>query len=160
MVAVTEALKQAAGDGRCLVTECSEAGCNVPLTGMPKQRVVMSLEHNAAPIDQSKPHCDYLVAYQETNSAADCLVALELKGTVRTTKVVEQLQAGAAIAERLLGQTPAVKFTPVVAGKAHPYEYTELKRKRSFIRFRNSKKPIPIRLIGCGDPLTKALGRR
>ena len=158
MVAVTEALKQAAADGRCLVTECREAGCKVPLTGLPNPHVVMSLEHSAAPIDSSKPHCDYLVAYQETHSAADCLVALELKGTVRTTKVVEQLQAGAAIAERLLAQTPAIKFTPVVAGKAHPYEYTELKRERSFIRFRNAKEPIKI--IGCGDPLTKALGRR
>lgn len=160
MVAVTEALKQAAADKSCLVNKCGDAGCNVPLKGLPNPHVVMDLEHNAAPIDRSKPHCDYLVAYQETNSAADCLVALELKGTVRTTKVVEQLQAGAAIAERLLGQTPAVKFTPVVVGKARPYEYTELKRERSFIRFRNSKKPIPIRLIGCGDPLTKALGRR
>lgn len=70
MVAVTEALQQAAGDGRCLVTECSEARCKVPLTGLPNPHVVMSLEHSAAPIDRSKPRCDYLVAYQETNSAA------------------------------------------------------------------------------------------
>ncbi len=158
MVAATEALRQAAADKSCLVNKCSEAGCNVPLKGMPNPHVVMDLEHNAAPIARSKPHCDYLVAYQETNTSAGCLVALELKGTVRTTKVVEQLQAGAAIAERLLAQTPAIKFTPVVAGKAHPYEYTELKRERSFIRFRNAKEPIKI--IGCGDPLTKALGRR
>lgn len=156
MVAATEALKQAAADQSCLVNKCSEAGCNVPLAGMPKQRVVMSLEHNAAPIDRSKPHCDYLVAYQETNSAADCLVALELKGTVHTGEVVGQLQGGARIAEGFLAQTPAVKFTPVVAGKAHRDRIAELRK--ASIRFRSAEEPI--RLIGCGDPLTKALGRR
>lgn len=156
MVAVTEALQQAAGDGRCLVTECSEARCKVPLTGLPNPHVVMSLEHSAAPIDRSKPRCDYLVAYQETNSAADCLVALELKGTVHTGEVVRQLQGGARIAEGFLAQTPAVKFTPVVAGKAHRDRIAELKK--ASIRFRSAEEPI--RLIGCGDLLTKALERR
>ena len=156
MVSATEALKQAAADKSCLVNKCSEAGCKVPLEAMPNTRVVMSLEHNAAPIDRSKPHCDYLVAYQETNSAADCLVALELKGTVHTGEVVGQLQGGARIAEGFLTQTPAVKFTPVVAGKAHRDRIGELKK--ASIRFRSAEEPI--RLIGCGDPLTKALGRR
>ena len=156
MVAVTEALQQAAADKSCLVNKCGDAGCNVPLTGLPNPHVVMSLEHSAAPIDRSKPHCDYLVAYQETNSAADCLVALELKGTVHTGEVVGQLQGGARIAEGLLAQTPAVKFTPVVAGKAHRDRIAELRK--ASIRFRNAN--ALIRLIGCGDPLTKALGRQ
>ena len=156
MVAVTEALKQAAADESCLVNKCSGAGCNVPLKGLPNPHIVMSLEHNAAPIDRSKPHCDYLVAYQETHSAADCLVALELKGTVHTGEVVRQLQGGARIAEGFLAQTPAVKFTPVVAGKAHRDRIAELRK--ASIRFRDAK--APIKIIGCGDPLTKALGQR
>lgn len=159
MVAVTDALKRASVDKSCLVSKCSEAGCNVSLKGMPNPHVVMSLEHSAAPIDRidwSRPHCDYLVAYQETNPLGDCLVALELKSTVRASEVVDQLRGGAAIAEKLLTQTPAVKFTPVVAGKAHTYAYTELRKSR--IQFQGRWEQI--RLTRCGDPLTKALGRR
>ena len=152
MVSVTDALKQAATAQSCLVRRCKEAGCSVSLKGLPNPHVVMSLERPGAPIDQSKPHCDYLIAYSD-QSTQDGLVALELKSTISISKVVDQLQGGASAAEPWLSGVPNIKFVPVVAGKAHRHEHSNLV-KRS-VKFRGKK--WLVQHIRCGDTLMQAL---
>lgn len=155
MVSVTDALKQAATDQSCLVQRCKEAGCSVSLKGLPNPHVVMDMEHPGAPIDQSKPHCDYLVAYSD-QATHDGLVALELKSTIRDVgALVDQLQGGASVAESLLSDVPNIKFVPVVAGKAHRHEYSDLRKKSVNVKFRD--KPYPVERINCGAPLMQAL---
>lgn len=153
MVSITDALSRAATDQSCLVRRCSEAGCSVSLKGLPNPHEVMSLETRSAPIDHDMPHCDYLVAYRD-QTAQDGLVALELKSTiVDVSALVAQLQGGASAAESLLADVPSIKFVPVVAGKAHRYEHSELMKKS--VKFRG--KSSPVRRIRCGDPLMQVL---
>lgn len=153
MVSVTDALKQAATDQSCFVQRCSEAGCSVSLKELPNPHEVMSLEHRAAPIDRSKPHCDYLVAYCD-QPAENRLVALELKSTIGSVSaLVAQLQGGASAAESLLSDVPSIKFIPVVAGKAHRDEHRELRKKS--VKFRD--KSSPVKRINCGAQLMQVL---
>lgn len=156
MVSVTDALEKAATDQSCLVRRCDEKGCSVSLKGLPNPHVVMSLEHPGARIDRREPHCDYLIAYSD-QSTQDGLVALELKSTIRTSKVVDQLQGGASAAERWLSGVPNIKFVPVVAGKAHPHEYRVLRKKSVNVKFRG--KSYAVERIDCGAPLMQVLER-
>lgn len=140
-------------DQRCIEQRCEEGKCNVPVTGMPPKRCIVHLESSHAPIDQSRSHCDYLVAYDYIKPSNSGLIALELKPTIDISKAAEQLQEGARIADCLSDPESVSAFVPVVAGKLHPHQRRDLAKHK--IRFRGVSYLIID--IKCGDPLDKVL---
>ena len=131
-------------------------GCTVSLTGAPVQRLIVDLDKPGSPLKQNEPRCDYLfVANSDGN--VGWFEPLELKrGNLLAGKVVEQLQAGAAVAEQHIADDNSVRFRPTAAfGSIHKYQRNKLRTNVSKIHFHNQVEAI--RLIKCGAPLSEAL---
>lgn len=143
-------------DPECHATRCSDSRCSLSLNGAPQPYVLISLEHQASPVKENQPHCDYL--FVGGNDAATCwVVPIELTaGKPSLDKFPTQLTAGAAIADDLVPTNADVTFRPVgVHSGIHRNVVEHLRRKANYIRFRG--KSIAIELLRCRDPLTKAL---
>ena len=141
----------------CHATRCSDSGCSLSLDGVPQPYVLISLEHQASPVKENQPHCDYL--FVGGNDAATCwVVPIELTvGKPSLNKFTTQLTAGAAIANDLVPANADVTFRAVGVhnGGIHRSVIEHLRRKANYIRFRGNS--IAIELLRCRDPLTKAL---
>lgn len=143
-------------DPECHAARCSDSGCSLSLNGAPQPYVLISLEHQASPVKENQPHCDYL--FVGGNDVATCwVVPIELTvGKPPLNKFTTQLTAGAAIANDLVPANADVTFRPVgVHNGIHRSVVEHLRRKANYIRFRGNS--IAIELLRCRDPLTKAL---
>ena len=145
-------------DCRCIVKgNLKKKHCGVEMTGAPTPNLVVDFDEPGAPLMLNEKRCDYLLVAEgnseEGNPAPDWVVVLELKkGTLDAGQAVKQLRAGAAAAEKLVGQNEAVKFRPIVIGKVTKYERPKLKENVKF-----HKHEEPIRLMPCGDKLITKL---
>ncbi len=140
-------------DCRCIVRRCHKEKCSVKLDDAPTLYLLVDFDKTGSPLGEHETRCDYLFV---ADGAPGWVVPMELTtGKKRPTKAVEQLQAGADIANKKLPQNIGenVRFVPILVGKAKKHMRAEFKRKR--IKFRG--KTELIRRIGCGDALIKGL---
>ena len=145
-------------DVQCLVTSCCDSGCSLSMENAPEPYVLISLEHEAAPIDQSKSHCDFLFVGGGENTSAEWVAPVELTISAPTVKkFLPQLQAGASLAEKLIPKSVKVKFRPIAVhgGDIRRIETRRFLKTSNHVEFRCQK--IPFKLVRCGSPLTKAL---
>lgn len=132
-------------------------GCVVKTTNLPKLRLIIDFDKPGLPLAGNELRCDYLVIAEDQRGIG-WVAPLELKrGQLHAHRVFKQLQAGARAAEQLVGLDEAVKFRPVAAsGRVSKHERTMLKKRQCMVSFHGRREPI--RLISCGDPLSRALG--
>ena len=137
----------------CLTRKCSRPGCSVPLKGAPNPRLIIDFDKPGSPLGERETRCDFLFIAEESNNPG-WVSPLKLKGgRVDVSEAIEQLQAGASVAEALVSQDLKVNFRPVLAsGNIPKAERAALKRTISF--HGNS---MPVRRIRCGAPLIQAL---
>ncbi|MCY3824906.1 MAG: hypothetical protein OXG62_13685 [Nitrospinae bacterium] len=137
----------------CLTQRCRRPGCGISLKGAPQQRVIIDFDKPDSPLGERDTRCDFLFVADDSNGPG-WVAPLELKGgRVDVSEAIEQLQAGARVAEALVSQDLKVNFRPVLAsGNIPKAERTALKRTISF--HGNS---TPVRRIRCGAPLTQGL---
>ena len=141
-------------DGRIVAKRCSKQGCEVPLTGVTRQRLVLDLDKPGSPLGDSETRCDYIVVVEGGNRDG-WVVALELKRGKVHADVANQLQAGAKVLDKLIPQEANVDFAPVVAGRGFHSNVRKTLAKRK-IRFRQDDARVV--LISCGTPLAHAVG--
>ena len=141
-------------DPQCVVRSCKKQGCKVPLSKAPAEHVVLDLDKPGSPFSEQETRCDYLV-FLEGDGEVGQAVALELKRGQAQVGIVDQLQAGADIAARLIPKDENVDFTPVAAHKGIHSKVRKILVKRA-VKFRQQR--FPVLLITCGTPLMKALG--
>lgn len=144
-------------DPQCHATTCRDGSCSLSLRGVPEPNVLISLEHETAPIAASEPRSDYLFLGSDKNSGL-WVAPIELtESKADFSKFAPQLRAGAAIADKLLPKNiPEVKFRPIaVHGGIHRNEVNKFRQSRNKISFRG--KSVLIELTRCGSPLTNAL---
>ncbi len=143
-------------DDQCLTGRLNKDGCRIPMTGAPDPHLVVDFDKPGSPLGSNQTRCDYLFI-AEGNEGSGWVVLLELKkGRLHADEVVRQLKAGARVAERLAPSDNQVRFRPVaVAGNAPKAERNRLKAKKGRIQFHGCAETV--RLISCGDALTKAL---
>ena len=55
-------------DSKCHATTCRDGNCSLLLHGVPEPSVLISLEHEAAPVAVGKPRSDYLFLGSDKNS--------------------------------------------------------------------------------------------
>ena len=145
-------------DSGCLVEECSRPGCAVGLEGIPDPYRLIDLDHPDSPARANAARCDYLFIGEDDRGARLHVVPLELKsGGIRVGTVSSQLRAGARIAERIVPGASSIRFVPVAAsgGKLHRRRIDDLARRVNGVPFRGER--YSIRLIRCGEPLSRAL---
>ena len=144
-------------DPQCHATTCRDGNCSLSLRGVPEPNVLISLEHETAPVAASEPRSDYLFLGSDKNSGL-WVAPIELtESKADFSKFAPQLRAGAAIADKLLPKNvPEVKFRPIaVHGGIHRNEVNKFRQSRNKISFRG--KSVSIELTRCGSPLTNAL---
>ena len=116
------------------------------------------MDHADAPAPAHEVRCDYL--YFDDDNARGRVVSLELKkGSPRAGEIAAQLQAGADLAQRLVGDDIAVGFTPVAAhgGRMHRYRVNSFAQRENQVSFRQTE--YRIELLKCGASLNEALRR-
>ena len=131
-------------------------GCLVSLRGRLEDRLIIDFDKPDAPRNQNQSRCDYLFI-ENIPGESGWVVPLELKrGRAEASEVVQQLQAGAEIAEKLVDDNLNVRFFPViVSGSMNMAQRRTLKKPASRIRF-HGKQAFADR-IRCGAPLADAL---
>ena len=133
-------------------------GCSVSLKDAPKPRLIIDFDKPGSPLGKNQKRCDYLLV-AEVLTKPDWVAPLELKhGEMDASEAVGQLKAGARAAEQLVPNTMSVNFRPVVAfgGGIDKAERNALRNKRNRVWFHGMAESV--RLIKCGEKLTKALG--
>ncbi len=142
----------------CHARRCSNSGCTLRLSGAPRIRVLVNLEHHQAPASPQEPHCDYLFVADGGDGNSEWVAPIELTtGRADSRKFLRQLTAGAIIADRLLPRDIPLRFRPVAAydGQMQRAERDNLLNPANRIRFRNQSELV--RLVRCRSPLMKAL---
>ena len=146
---------------KCRAKICRKEGCRLKLDGLPRRRRLIDMDHADAPGPEHEVRCDYLYFDDEDDNVRGRVVSLELKsGSPRAREVAAQLQAGADLAERLVGGDIPVGFTPVVAhgGRMHRHRVNSFARRENQVAFRRTK--YKIELLKCGASLIEALRRK
>ena len=148
-------------DMKCHTTVCRDGSCSLSLEGAPEPSVLISLEHEAAPVKAKQAHCDYLFVGGSDGKGGPWVAPVELTASAaRVSKFLPQLRAGADIADKLLPQNVQVRFRPVAAygGELRRTERDGFLKSVNHVVFRRKK--VPVKLVRCGSPLTKALTLR
>ena len=142
--------------GTCILEEgrrCEKNGCRILFEDAPRPYLVIDLDEEGSPLGEQRRCCDYLFV-ADGDKGGGCVAALELKrGNFRAGEVAEQLQAGAAAAERIVSENITVGFCPVVVGSAHKEEMYKLRKKG--VSFRGRMKTV--RSVRCGGRFTAKL---
>ena len=135
-----------------------KAGCRVSLSGAPRRRLVVDLDHPEAPGRSGDRRCDFLVVADGFRDT-DWVAPVECKkGALKASQVVVQLQAGAAVAEDLVPDGSDFALRPIAAtGSVPKAERLQLRKSRNFIRCRGKREAV--RLIKCGDRLINGLSK-
>ena len=118
------------------------------------------MDHHEAPGSEHEVRCDYLY-FDDDGNALGRAVSLELKsGSPRAGETAAQLQAGADLLERLVGDDIPVGFTPVAAhgGHMHRHRVNRFAHRENQVRFRRTE--YKVELLKCGASLIDALRRR
>ena len=156
-VSAVAAVRERTDEG-CHATVCRDGGCSLSVANLPDPSVLISLEHEAAPVDRNQPHCDYLFVGGEGDEKGAWVAPIELTaGPANVSKFLPQLKAGAAIADKLLPRDVQVRFRPIAVyrGEFRRTERHRFLQPASRVNFRNKRSPVT--LVRCGSPLAKAL---
>lgn len=143
----------------CLVGgRLKRMGCAVSLKNAPKTRAIVDFDKPGSPLGPDESRCDYLFI-AEGDGGPGWVAPLEVKrGSLETAEVLRQLRAGASAAETLVPRGAPIAFRPVaVSGSTPKAQRDRLKSQGAKIRFHDHEEAV--RLLSCGDPLMKALGR-
>ena len=141
----------------CITKRCRKGKCSISIQGMSGESFAIDMDHPKAPVGRYETRCDYLFLGSTNASGNQWVAPLELKeGDVRASEVVQQLQAGADVADRLVPASPQVNFRPVVAsGRIHKGERAKLRENSNKVRFRGERKVV--RRMRCGERLDAEL---
>ena len=155
MSLVSQVLQKVNGD--CLAQRCRKNNCSLTLDDLPDLFILVDMDHKKAPtLSEREKKCDYI--YFGVEDDAGWVAPLELKGgRLDASEVVEQLQAGASVADHIVPREAQTRFRPIVVhGRGiHRAELKHLQKRR--VRFRNQNN-----LVGkarCGTSLADALNK-
>lgn len=139
---------------KCCVRRCQKEGCKVPLSNELNPFVLIDMDQPCSLSEKNAKRCDFL--FFSGYEGKDWVVPLELqKGKAYASKILEQLQAGADIAEKLVPKGENLEFRPVAAygGDLRRNEWNVLRQTK--VKFRQKRELV--RLKKCGTNLTQFL---
>ena len=149
MKEVLEGIRADVGAENCRES-CSRDGCRVSLEDIPGDRIVVDADKAFQAHGREGKKCDFILFVLEGGRK---LVAapVELKsGGVDVSDALEQLQAGAAFAERFAPEADGVECRPILfhGSAIHRNDRSTLNRKK--IRFRGAD--LTVKTKRCGRP--------
>ena len=113
---LTDIQKQVSPDS--LTKSCSGEGCQVYLTDMPRQKIVINVEKEFDARGDNRKRCDRLLFYE--NKTTFVAVPIELKGHGKgdESDVLKQLKSGLAFAATLVSDLKEPIYVPIVFTKS------------------------------------------
>lgn len=136
----------------CLLEKVKEKGCSVGLPPKPR-KVLGGSEYQENHQHQGKL-CDAIILWRNNKDGASVAVVELKSGGFSAADVIEQLQAGAAVAEGIVVFDGAIAFAPLLFKRTgvHAIERKVLSRAR--VRFRG--KNHSIQTMNCSDGVREA----
>ena len=143
----------------CITRQCREQGCSLSLNGTSHQAFAIDMNHDDSPVDQNQTHCDFLFVGSLAGEAEEWIVPIELKrGEISAGEAMDQLQAGADAADRLVPRDLDLRFLPLaVSGSMARAERDQLRKSSHRIRFR--RQMVLVERTRCGSQLADILRR-
>lgn len=145
-------------DCRCIRSKCQDGDCCPSLEGLCRgQFALLPMDGEGSPVTPPKAtRCDFLFFGQILGSVHFWVGPVELTTGVRksSTKIVEQLQAGATLAEQLVPSEQEVQFTPLAAGPFKKNKREEFRSKKNRISFRGQN--FSLKAVECCSRLAEA----
>ena len=132
---ILDGIRAEIGAGNCC-RSCSRDGCRVSLRDVPRERVVVDADKAFEAHECRGRRCDFIL-FVLGGGGNLVVVPIELKsGGVDVSDALEQLQEGAAFAERIVPKATGAACRPVLfsGGSIHPADRRKLNRRK--IRFR------------------------
>lgn len=128
------------------------------LRGAPRRRLVVDFDHPEAPTRASDRRCDFLVVADDFRDSSWIAPIECKKGALDASQVIQQLRAGAAVAEDIVPRGSEFAFRPIAAAGSVPKaQRIQLRKPGNLIACRGKREAV--RLIKCGDELVKGLTR-
>lgn len=145
---------------RWIASKCEEGDCSIALDNAPTPFVLTQMDRlrnvDIEALGLGDRRCDYVYIAGRYREKDVLIVPIELKGGgYKTSKVVEQLQAGAKFAEWVVPSECSCVFVPVVAASDNKRRDFFRRLRRSSVAFRELNR-LP-ELIRCGERLQTAL---
>lgn len=132
-------------------------GAKFSLTGTPGPHMLIDMD--AIPCLKGLTLCDYIFISGNLEGNVEWVVPVELaSGEGKDPKkAIEQLQAGATLAERSIKKSASINFLPVLVGKIRRLRGAR-KNVRKFVRFHG--KDIPLSVIASGSSFASEMNKK
>ena len=157
MTGLAEAVRRKIEASRIEDGSLGRKDCDISLEDAPRPRVVIDFDKPGSPLGKSRKRCEYLFV-ADGEGGGGWVVPMEFKSSrMNVSRVAEQLQAGAQVAERLVPKQNPISFRPVavVHQFANKKQRRDLKEARNAVRYRGYCEPV--RVLRCGSLLTEVL---
>ena len=146
-------------DCDCIRRVCEDNLCSLSLEGLdPNQYILIKTDDPKAPLYLGTTrHCDFLFIGRKLDSEQFWVSPVELTTGVRksSTLIVEQLRAGATIADSLIPLAQDLEFVPIAAGPFKKDKRAQMRRACNMIHFRTFRTFLTA--VDCGSKLHEAL---
>ena len=134
-----------------LTQSCSGRGCQVDMTNVANERVIVDVDLAFKRRGGTGKRCDRILFYMDITQNNLVIVLIELKsGTFKATDVAEQLQSSADFVSALIPRALETICIPVVFHGKGIHSAQWAKFRSSSVRFRS--KEYIIRRNKCGTP--------
>ena len=138
--------------------ECKEGKCHLTLQELdPAQYILIAMDGPSSPASQTETRCDFLFFGRIPDSDHFWVSPIELTASANkpSTRIIEQLRAGADLADNLVPLGQDVSFAPIAAGPFGKFKRREFRSIQNRICFRNTL-AFPA-AVSCSSDLLDAL---
>lgn len=157
MSAALDRIREKAGDDHCC-EPCSRDGCRVDLNGAPRPRLIVDADSAFPAHGVGGKRCDFIL-FLSRGGGVLTVAPIELKsGGVDASQAVDQLQAGAAFADKVSPSAARTECRPILfhgGRRIHRTQKTALAQKK--VNFRGRKLTVKIARCGQSGNLARVL---
>ena len=132
-----------------LTNSCSGEGCQVYLTDIPKERVVINVEKEFDARRYNWKRCDRLMFYGHKNTFVAVPIELKGRGKGGESQVLEQLKNGLEFASTLAQDMKDTVYVPIVLTK-NGIRWTNPRRQNQELKLTFKGKPLRVLTGRCG----------
>ena len=118
------------------------------MAGIPSERVVLDVDLAFPPEKNEKKQCDLVLFYIDNTQNSLVLVPMELKGSLKASEIIGQLQEGIHIVERLVPKGLEINCIPIALYRRRIHKAQRKRLKSARLRFRSEG--VPINIVQCG----------
>lgn len=150
-------------DARCVCNSCQdhEGTCSLSMEGLSdKEYVLLTMDGPGSPVSQLATKCDFLFFRHDRSDEQcwGCPVELTAGLSKSSTKIINQLRAGALLIDGLVPTEQDIQFVPIVACPFRKHRRNEYRKRRNAVSFRSGS--YLVHAVECCSRMVDALARR